>query len=78
MYRGSSFSVANVDICSEERTEIGAQQIHMLEMGVCIRRVHQEFLAIDPNAKRRWDRVASKELIACLGSVMISDHWSAS
>ena len=60
VHRGSSFPVANVDICSEEERKIGAQQIHVLEMRTGVRRVHHGFLAIDPNGKPGWNRVGSK------------------
>jgi hypothetical protein len=70
VHRGSSFSVANVDIYLEEVTKIGAQQIHVLEMRVGIRRAHPESIAVNPNGKLRWNRVGSKQLVACLESVI--------
>jgi hypothetical protein len=42
----------------------------MLEMRVGVRRVHLDFPAIDPNEKTGWDRVGSKQLVACLESVI--------
>ena len=70
MHRGSSFSVANVNIYSEGVTKIGAQQIHVLEMRTGIRRVHPELIAVNPNGKPRWNRVGSKQLVACLEIVI--------
>jgi hypothetical protein len=49
---GNSFVVVNDDLYS---TKISAQQIHMLEMRVDIRRVHLGSLAIDMNAKQGWN-----------------------
>jgi len=73
VHRGSSFSVANVNIYLEEVTKIGAQQIHVLEMRAGVWRVHPESIAVNPNGKAGWNRVGSKQLIACLESV-ISDY----
>ena len=70
VHRGSSFSVANVNIYSEGVTKIGAQQIHVLEMRAGIRRVHPELIAVNPNGKAGWDWVGSKQLVACLESVI--------
>ena len=48
MHRGSFFFVVNIDHCFECGTKIGAQQIHMLEMRVSVRRVYPlDNLAID-------------------------------
>jgi hypothetical protein len=66
VHRGSSFFVVNEDLYSVGDTKIGAQQIHVLEMRVGIRRVRFDLLAIDLNGRRCWNRVASKQLIACL------------
>jgi len=70
VHRGSSFSVANEDLCLEAAIKIGAQQIHVLEMRAGVRRVHLELLAIDPNGKPRWNGVGSKQRVACLESVI--------
>ena len=43
----------------------------MLKMRVDVRRVHLDFIpAIDPNKKTGWNRVGSKQLVACLESVI--------
>ena len=70
MHRGSSFVVVNDYLYSEQSTKIGAQQIHVLEMRVGVRRVHQDKLVIDLNGKLGWNRVGSKQLVACLESVI--------
>ena len=70
VHRGSSFSVANGHIYLEAVTKIGAQQIHVLEMRAGIRRVHPELIAVNPNGKPGWNRVGSKQLAACLESVI--------
>jgi len=69
-HRGSFFFVVNVNLYSGEGTKIGSQQIHVLEMRAGVRRVYQDFLAIDLNAKLGRNRVSSKQLIACLESVI--------
>ena len=70
MHYGSSFSVANGNIYLEGVTKIGAQQIHVLEMRAGIRRVYPELIAVNPNGKPGWNRVGSKQLVACLESVI--------
>ena len=67
---GSFFFVVNVDFYSGEGTKIGAQQIHVLKMRAGVRRVHQDFLAIDLNGKLGWNRVGFKQLVACLESII--------
>jgi hypothetical protein len=66
MHRGSFFVVVNEDLYSVGGTKIGAQQIHVLEMRGGVRRVRLDLLVIDLNRKRCWNRVISKQLIACL------------
>jgi hypothetical protein len=75
VHRGSFFVVVNVDLHSGESTKIGAQQIHVFEMRVGVRRVHQDFLAIDLNVKVDWYRVASKQLVACLEVESVSSSY---
>jgi hypothetical protein len=58
VHRGSSFLVVNEDLYSVGGTKIGAQQIHVFEMRVGVRRVRLDLLAIDLNRKRCWNRVA--------------------
>jgi hypothetical protein len=70
VHRGSVCVVVKVDLHSREGTKIGAQQIYVLEMRVGIRRVHLDILAIDLNGKIAWNRVGSKQLVACLESVI--------
>ena len=70
VHRGTSFSVANEYVYQEAATKIGAQQIHVLEMRAGVRRVHMEFLVIDPNGNPGWNRVGSKQFVACLESVI--------
>ncbi len=70
VHRGSNFVVVNEDLYSVEETKIGAQQIHVLEMRASVRRVHRDFFAINPNAKASWNRVGSKQLVACLEIVI--------
>ena len=70
MHRGSSFSVANGNIYLEEAIKIGAQQIYVLEMRAGIRRAYLESIAVNPNGNAGWNRVGSKQLIACLESVI--------
>ena len=69
-HRGNFFSVVSDDRYIEGGTKIGAQQIHVLEMRVDVRRAHQDSVAIDLNAKVDWNRVGSKQLVACLESVI--------
>ena len=70
VHRGSFFDVVNDDLYSGEGTKVGTQQIHVLEMRVGVRRVHDMVLAIDLNDKLGWNRVGSKQLVACLESVI--------
>jgi hypothetical protein len=70
VHRGSFIFVVNDDLYSAEGTKIGAQQIHVLEMRVDVRRAHQDSVAIDLNEKVGWNRVGSKQLVACLESVI--------
>ena len=72
MHRGNFFLVVNDDLYFEGATKIGAQQIHVLEMRVGVRRVHLHFVAIDQNGKPGWNRVGSKQLVTCLESVISS------
>ena len=62
VHRGSNFVVVvvNQDLYSVEETKIGAQQIHVLKMRASVRRVHRDFIAINPNEKASWNRVGSK------------------
>jgi hypothetical protein len=69
-HRSSFFFVVNVDLYSGEGTKISSQQIHVLEMRAGVRRVRQDFLAINLNAKLERNRVSSKQLVACLESVI--------
>jgi hypothetical protein len=75
VHRGSFFFVVNVDLHSREGTKIGAQQIHVFEMRAGVRRVHQNFLAIDLNAKLSWSRISSKQLVACLEVESVSSGY---
>jgi len=71
VHRGRFFVVVNVDIYPGDGTKIGAQQIHVLEMRAGVRRVHLDFvLVIDLNEKLGWNRVGSKQPVACLKSVI--------
>ena len=69
MHCGSFSSVVNEDLCFPGGQKIGAQQTHVFEMRAGVRRVHLELFAVDLNAKHGWDRVGSKQLVACLESV---------
>ena len=51
VHRGSFFFVVNEDFYSIGGTKIGAQQIHMLEMRVGVRRVRPDWPAIDLNRR---------------------------
>ncbi len=70
VHRDSFFIVVNDDLYSPEGTKIGAQQIHVLKMRAGVRRVHLDLIAIDLNEKLGWDQVGSKQLVACLESVI--------
>ena len=67
VHRGNVFVVVNDDLYSGEGTKFAAQQIHVLEMRVGVRRAHHEFfLAVDLNEELAWNRVGSKQLVTCL------------
>jgi len=51
VHRGNVFLVVSDDLYLEGGTKIGAQQIHVLEMRVGVRRVHQHLFVIDQNCK---------------------------
>jgi len=70
VHRGRVFSVVNDDLYFVEGTKIGAQQIHVLEMRADVRRAHLDLVAIDLNEKVGWNRVGSKQLVACLESII--------
>jgi hypothetical protein len=70
VHRSSLFDIVNDDLYSGEDTKIDAQQIHVLEMRAGVRRVHVDSVAIDLNGKLVWNRIGSKQLVACLESVI--------
>jgi len=70
VHRGSLFFEVNDDLYSVVVTKIVAQQIHVLEMRAGVRRAHLDSVVIDLNVKLAWNRVGSKQFVACLESVI--------